>query len=55
MHKDEIIAEVWRVRDAYAEKHHHDLDEIVMNLQKRQQTSRLKMVDRRKRREEPSD
>ena len=29
MHKDEIIAEVWRNRDAYAEKHHHNLAEIV--------------------------
>jgi hypothetical protein len=29
MHKDEIIAEVWRNRDAYVEQHHHDLKRIV--------------------------
>ena len=50
MCKDEIIAEVWRHRDAYVEKHHHDLDEIVRDLQKRQRTSHLKLVDRRRRR-----
>jgi len=50
MYKDEIIAEVWRNRDAYAEKHHHNLDEMVKDLQKRQKTSRLKLVDRRRRR-----
>jgi hypothetical protein len=50
MYRDEIIAEVWRNRDAYAKKHHHDLDEIVRDLQKREKTSPLKFVDRRKRR-----
>jgi hypothetical protein len=55
MYKDEIIAEVWRNRDAYAEKHHHNLDEMVKDLQKRQKTSRLKLVDRRKRRGKQSD
>jgi len=55
MYKDEIIAEVWRNRDAYAEKHHHNLDEMVKDLQRRQKTSRLKMVDRRKRRRKRSD
>ena len=55
MCKDEIIAEVWRNRDAYAEKHHHNLDEILKDLQKRQKKSRLKFVDRRKRRDKRSD
>jgi len=55
MYKDEIIAEVWRNRDAYAEKHHHNLDEMVKDLQRRQKTSRLKLVDRRKRRNKRSD
>lgn len=50
MYKDEIIAEVWRNRDAYAQKHHHDLDEIVRDLQEREKASRLKFVARRKRR-----
>jgi hypothetical protein len=55
MHKDEIIAEVWRNADVYAEKHHHDLDEILKDPQKRQKKSRLKFVDRRKRRDKRSD
>ena len=50
MYRDEIIAEVWRNRDAYVEKHHHSLDEIVRALQDRQKTSPLKLIDRRKRR-----
>ena len=37
MDRDEIIAEVWRLREAYAAEHHHDLKEIVADLQKRQQ------------------
>ncbi len=53
MYEDEIIAEVWRNRDAYAQKHHHNLDEIVRDLQKREKTAPLKLVDRRKRRTPP--
>jgi hypothetical protein len=55
MCKDEIMAEVWRNRDAYAEKHHHNLEEMVKDLQRRQKTSRLRFVDRRKRRPKRSD
>ena len=47
MYKDEIIAEVWRNRDAYARKHHHDLSEIVADLQKRQKKPFSRLVDRR--------
>jgi len=50
MYKDKIIAEVWRNRDAYVEKHHHNLDEIVRDIQERQKTSHTKVVDRRKHR-----
>jgi len=50
MHKDEIIAEVWRNRDAYAEEHHHDLNEIVADLRKRQKEHPQRVVDRRARR-----
>ena len=32
MYKDEIIAEVWRNCDSYAEKHHHSLAEMVADL-----------------------
>jgi hypothetical protein len=55
MYKDDIIAEVWRNRDAYAEKHHHNLDGILQDLQESQKKSRLKFVDRRKRRGTRSD
>ncbi|MDY7030431.1 MAG: hypothetical protein SVY10_00810 [Thermodesulfobacteriota bacterium] len=49
MHKDEIIAEVWRNRDAYSEKHHHNLSEIVADLQMRQRRRGCNLVDRRDR------
>jgi hypothetical protein len=49
MLEDEIIAEVWRNRDAYAEKHHHSLAEIVADLQARQKSPHSKLVDRRDR------
>lgn len=55
MYKDEIIAEVWRNRDAYVKKHHHSLDEIMRDLKRRQKKSRLKLVDRRRRRPKRSD
>jgi len=47
MYKDEIIVEVWRNRDAYVEKHHHNLDEIFKDLQKRQKKPFSKMIDKR--------
>jgi hypothetical protein len=37
MYKDEIIAEVWRNRDAFAQQHHHNLSEIVTALHRREQ------------------
>jgi hypothetical protein len=36
MYKDKILAEVWRNRDEYAKKHHHNLDEIVLDLQQQE-------------------
>ena len=54
MNRDEIIAEVWRNRDAYVEKHHHSLDEILNDLRKRQERTNSKLVDRRRRRAIPS-
>ncbi len=47
MHKDEIIAEVWRNRDSYAAKHHHSLAEMVADLQARQKRPECTLVDRR--------
>jgi hypothetical protein len=37
MYQDEIINEVWKNREAYARRHNHNLHEIVLDLQKRQQ------------------
>lgn len=47
MYKDDIIAEVWRNRDAYAQAHHHDLDEIVADLREREKKHPQRLVDRR--------
>lgn len=47
MYRDEIIEEVWRNRDAYADEHGHDLSRIVADLQRRQVKRRGKIVDRR--------
>jgi hypothetical protein len=47
MYRDEIIEEVWRNRDAYAEEHGHDLARIVADLQRRQVKRHGKIVDRR--------
>lgn len=50
MYKDEIIAEVWRNRDAFAQAHHHSLTEIVADLRQREQAHPERVVDRRERR-----
>jgi hypothetical protein len=55
MYKDEIIAEVWRNRDAYVREHHNDLDEIVADLQRREKAHPEKVVDRRAQRTTESD
>lgn len=47
MYQDEIITEVWQNRDAYAKRHHNNLDEIIADLSKRQKSHRAKVVDRR--------
>ncbi len=51
MYKDDIIAEVWRNRDAYAQKHNHNLDEIVADLRRREQSHPDRVVDLRHRTE----
>ncbi|MEW6356652.1 MAG: hypothetical protein AB1696_10020 [Planctomycetota bacterium] len=48
MYHDEVIAEVWKNREAYAKRHHHNLRKIVADLQKRQQKPFSRLVDRRK-------
>ncbi len=47
MYKDEIITEVWRLRDEYADQHNHNLIKILADLKKRQQTPHSKLVDLR--------
>jgi hypothetical protein len=47
MYRDEIIAEVWRIRDAYAAEHDHDLDKIVADLEARQRRPGCVLADRR--------
>ena len=47
MYSDEIIAEVWRNRDNYVEEHHHSLEEIGADLQRRQEKHRERLIDRR--------
>jgi len=46
-YSDEIIAEVWRNRDAYAARYHYSLDEMVADLRERQKRPGCKLVDRR--------
>lgn len=46
-YEDEIIAEVWRNREAHAEEHHHSLDEMVADLQARQKRPECTLVDKR--------
>jgi hypothetical protein len=47
MYKDEIISEVWRIRDAYAAENHHNLKEMLADLQKRELHPHSILVDRR--------
>ncbi|MCD4728833.1 MAG: hypothetical protein K8R46_14335 [Pirellulales bacterium] len=49
MYHDEIIEEVWRVRDEYVKQHHYSLDEIVADLRRRQAEHPSRTVDRRRR------
>ncbi len=48
MYEDEIISDVWKNREAYAQKHQHNLRAIVCDLQKRQKQPFSNIVDRRK-------
>ena len=47
MYRDEIIDEVWKNRDSYTSKHHHDLAEMVAELKIRQERPGCILVDRR--------
>jgi len=45
MYEDEIIREVWRIRDAYVAEHHYSFDEIFADLQARQKKLGDRLVD----------
>jgi len=47
MYRDEIIAEVWRNRDAYVKQHNCDLRAIIEDLRARERTPHGRLVDRR--------
>ena len=55
MYKDEIIAEVWKNRDAYAAKHNNNIARIVADIRKRQQKSGRLLVDRSKSTSSPTN
>jgi len=48
-------AEVWRNREAYAQRHQHDLARIVLDQQERQRRSLSNVVDRRPQTRRPVD
>ncbi len=50
MYRDEVIDEVWRIRDEYVKQHHYSLDEIVEDLRRRQAEHPSRIVDRRQQR-----
>jgi len=51
MCKDEIIAEVWRNRDAYVQEQGHDVKKIVEDLRRWEKEHPSRVVDRRRRRQ----
>jgi hypothetical protein len=46
---NEIMKEVWRARDAFARRHHYDIDAMIEELKNVEQASELPIVDRSKR------
>jgi hypothetical protein len=55
MYHDEVIDEVWRIRDEYVKQHHYSLDEIVEDLRRRQAEHPSKIVDRRQQRTQETE
>jgi len=45
---DEVIEELWRVKDRIARDHGYDLDALVVHLRNREQTCGHRVVDRAK-------
>ncbi len=46
MNPDEIITEVWRVRDRYAATHGHDLARMAADLRRREREHPHRVIDR---------
>ena len=46
MVEDEILREVWRNRDAFAKRHHYNLDSMVEELRQIEGQSSHRLVDR---------
>ena len=44
MWKDPVIEETRKLRDEYASQHHHDIDAIFEDIQKRQAKAEKKLV-----------
>jgi hypothetical protein len=49
MYHDEIIEEVWKNRETLSKRSHHNLHEIVLDMQRRQKSPLTELVDRRRR------
>ena len=47
MYRDDIIAEVWENRDAYAAEHHNNLGELVKDHMQRRDQRHGTIIDRR--------
>jgi hypothetical protein len=43
--KNEILKEIWAVKDAFAAKHHYSIDELFRDLREREKTSGHRYVD----------
>ena len=46
MYTDKIIADVWSNRESYVDEHHHDMNEIIEDLIKRQNHTNRTVVSR---------
>jgi hypothetical protein len=43
--KNEILKEIWAVKDSLAAKHHYNIDELFQDLRQREKTSDRRYVD----------
>ena len=43
--KDEIITEVWKVKDAISAEHHHDVRSLLKHLMAEEKSGNFRVVD----------